>query len=94
MSINTNTVISVLVALILFYIFIKIAKSIIKFVVLIVLVGIILFGVQSLGIYNIPVVNKIYPQVSKVIPYKQIWSSYSMYKSDIDKVMKIKDDLK
>lgn len=94
MSINTNTVISVFIALVLFYIFIKIAASIAKFVVLIVFVGVILFGIQSLGIYDIPVVNKIYPQVAKVIPYKQIWSNYSDYKNDFNKAMKIKDDLK
>ncbi|SMC29279.1 hypothetical protein SAMN02745134_03831 [Clostridium acidisoli DSM 12555] len=94
MNINTNTVISVFIALILFYIFIKIAQSIIKFVVLIVFVGMILFGVQSLGVYNIPVVNNLYSQVTKIIPYKQIWSNYSVYKKDFDKAVKIKDDLK
>lgn len=94
MSINTNTIISVFIALVLFYILIKIAKSIIKFIVLIVLVGIILFGIQSLGIYDIPVIDRIYPQVSKMIPYKQIWSNFSIYKKDLDKAIKIKNDLK
>lgn len=94
MSINTNTVISVFIALVLFYIFIKIAASIVKFIVLIVFVAVILFGIQSLGIYDIPVVNKIYPQVAKVIPYKQIWSNYSDYKNDFNKAMEIKGDLK
>ncbi|WP_010233075.1 hypothetical protein [Clostridium arbusti] len=94
MSINTNTVIAVFIALILFYVFVKIVASIGKFIVLIVLVGVILFGIQSLGIYNVPVVNKIYPQVAKTIPYKQIWSKTSAYKDDFNKAMKIKDDLK
>lgn len=94
MSINTNTVISVFIALVLFYVFIKIVASIGKFVVLITLVGVVLFGIQSLGIYDIPIVNKIYPQVSKVIPYKQIWSNYSMYKQDLNKATEIKNVLK
>ncbi|AGK97698.1 hypothetical protein [Clostridium pasteurianum] len=94
MSINTNTVISVFIALILFYIFIRIVASIGKFIVLIFFVGVILFGIQSLGIYNIPVVDKVYPQVAKVVPYKQIWAKTSVYKDDFNKAMKIKNDLK
>jgi|GEM_PF-5308816 predicted RND superfamily exporter protein len=87
MSINTNTIVSILIALVLFYIFIKVAESIGKLIALIVFVGVLLFGVQSLGICNIPVMNKIYPAVTKVIPYKQIWSNF-------DKAVKIKNDLK
>jgi len=90
MSINTNTVISVVVALILFYIFIKIAQSIIKFVIFIVMILIICFGIQSLGIYDIPVVSNVYPTISKMIPSKQIWTSYSKYKNDLDKAIKSK----
>lgn len=94
MSINTNTIISVFIALILFYVFIKIVASIAKFVVLVLFVAAVLFGIQSLGIYNIPVVNKIYPEVAKVVPYKEIWSKASGYKEDFNKAIKIKEDLK
>lgn len=94
MNINTNTVISVFIALVLFYVFIRIVASVGKFIVLIVFVAVVLFGIQSLGIYNIPVVNKIYPQVAKVIPYKQIWSKTSIYKDDFNKAIKIKNDFK
>jgi predicted RND superfamily exporter protein len=94
MNINTNTIVSILIALVLFYIFIKVAESIGKLIVLIVFVGAILFGVQSLGICNIPIMNKIYPEVTKVIPYKQIWSNYSVYRKDFDKSVKIRNGLK
>ena len=93
MNINTNTIISVLIALVLFYVFIKIAEAIGKLIVTIVFIGVILFGIQSLGVYNIPIVDKIYTQVAKVIPYKQIWSNYSDYKNDINKAIKIKNDI-
>jgi hypothetical protein len=86
MSINTNTIISVLIALILFYILIKVVASIVRVVVFVAIIAVVLFGIQSLGIYNIPVIDNIYPEVAKVIPYKQIWSNYDKYKNDVTNI--------
>ena len=92
--ITTNTLILIIMAIIAFYILIKVISGIIKIIALIAICWFVLMTVQSTNIANIPIVKQAYVKIEKVIPSKELWTKASGYVKDASKIKKAVDDLK
>ncbi|MBM7872105.1 uncharacterized protein HemY [Clostridium pascui] len=92
--ITTNTVVLVIMAIIAFYILIKVISGVIKIIALIAVCWFVLMTVQSTNIVNIPIVKQAYVKIEKIIPSKELWTKASDYIEDAGKIKKAIDDLK
>jgi hypothetical protein len=77
--ITTNTVILVLLALVALYILVNVISSIIKIVAVLAICWFILMSVQSTNIADIPIVNKAYTEIERIIPSKELWKQATEY---------------
>lgn len=92
--ITTNTVILIVMAIIAFYILMKVISTAIKIIALIAICWFVLMSVQSTNIANIPLVKQAYVTIEKIIPSKELWTKASGYIEDATKVKKAIDGLK
>lgn len=92
--ITTNTIILIIMAIIAFYILMKVLSSVIKIVALIAICWFVLMSVQSTNIVNIPLVKQAYSTIEKIIPSKELWTKASGYVEDASKIKEAIDDLK
>lgn len=81
--ITTNTIILIFIAIIAFYILIKVMSSIVKIVAFIAICWFLLMSVQSTNIANIPIVKQSYVEIEKVIPSKELWKKATEYINQI-----------
>jgi hypothetical protein len=77
--ITTNTVILVFLALVALYILVNVISSIIKIVAVLAICWFILMSVQSTNIADIPIVNKAYTEIERIIPSKELWKQATEY---------------
>lgn len=91
--ITTNTLILIIIAVIAFYVLLKVISSVIKIVALVVVCWFVLMSVQSTNLVNIPIVKQAYVSVEKLIPSKELWSKASDYVKQADKINKAINDL-
>jgi len=77
--ITTNTIILVALALVALYILVHVISSIIKIIAVLAICWFILMSVQSTNIADIPIVNKAYTEIEKIIPSKELWKQANQY---------------
>ncbi|MBE6067818.1 MAG: hypothetical protein E7211_09015 [Clostridium lundense] len=93
-QITTNTVVLIIMAIIAFYILIKVISGVIKIIALIAVCWFVLMTVQSTNIVSIPIVKQAYVKIEKIIPSKELWTKASDYIEDAGKLKKAIEDLK
>lgn len=93
-QITTNTVVLIIMAIIAFYILIKVISGVIKIIALIAVCWFVLMTVQSTNIVSIPIVKQAYVKIEKIIPSKELWTKASDYIEDAGKIKKAIEDLK
>ncbi|KGK85820.1 MULTISPECIES: hypothetical protein [unclassified Clostridium] len=92
--ITTNTVVLIIMAIIAFYILMKVISGVIKIIALIAVCWFVLMTVQSTNIISIPIVKQAYVKIEKIIPSKELWTKASDYIEDAGKLKKAIEDLK
>lgn len=80
--VTTNTIILIIIAIIAFYILLKVMSSVIKIIACIAICWFLLMSVQSTNIANIPIVKQAYVEIEKVIPSKELWKKATNYIND------------
>lgn len=91
--ITTNTLVLIIIAIIAFYILIKVLSKIVKIIALIAVCWFVLMTVQSTNTINIPLVKQAYVSIEKIIPSKELWTKASGYVEDAGKIKKAINDL-
>lgn len=85
--VTTNTILFIIVAIIAFYILIKVVSKVIKIIAVLIICWFLLMSVQSTNLANIPIVKQAYNTVNKFIPSKELWTKASSYVNKADKMI-------
>jgi hypothetical protein len=91
--VTTNTLILIIIAIIAFYVLVKVLSKIVKIIALITVCWFVLMTVQSTNTINIPLVKQAYISIEKILPSKELWSKASGYVEDAGKIKKAINDL-
>ena len=88
---TTNTIILIVVAIVAFYVVMKVIEGLIKIIAIIGICYILLMTVQSTNLVNIPVIKETYTAIEQIIPSKELWTETI---DKADKINKVVNDIK
>ena len=88
---TTNTILLIVVAIVAFYILIKVASAIIKIIAVVAVCWFVLMALQSTNLVNIPGIKETYTAIEEMIPAQELWTKAV---DGVDKINNAVNDLK